>query len=234
MLSSHNRKCERCGEIELVEGCLLELHHGPGCHEGFTELLCKNCHQKASFDQGYYPENVRKKDRSFDDRCSAIWLGIFNRLTSLYPADPSVTPFITQQQRNLEAIYEFNERADALAKTLQRKMVRLGCESPECKICRETDIRVLTDKRPKKLTRFQRRTMRLMGGKIILCQNCFAKLPFAQIYWAEKFQTKERSHVIALLTVLKEISDRLRLQYSFGEFLPWTQKRLALLCELIE
>ena len=126
MTSSHNRKCERCPEVELVPGTLLEVHHGPYCHEGWTEQLCKNCHQKVSFDQDYWPEDVRKKDRSFEEKQSAICLGIFNRLMSLYPHDPSVTPFITQQQRNLEVIYRFHERADAQVRTLERKIARHG------------------------------------------------------------------------------------------------------------
>jgi hypothetical protein len=212
MTSPRNRQCERCGEVELVPGTLHEVHHGPACHEGFTELLCKNCHQKASFDQGYYPESVRNKNRSFDEKCSAIWLGIFNRLTSLYPDDPSVTPFIMQQQKNLEVIYKFDDRADAQERTLQRKIARLGCDNPECKICREADIRVLTDKIPKESNRFQRRTMGLKGSKKILCLNCFAKLPFAQIYWAEAFRAKERSYFPTLLTVLQEIPNRSKLK----------------------
>ena len=228
------RKCERCGEVELVPGTLLEVHHGPGCHEGFTELLCKNCHQKASFDHGYYPEEVTRKDRSFDEKCSAIWLGIFNRLTCLYPGDPSVTPFITQQQRNLEVIYKFDERSDVQGRTLQRKIARLGCENRQCKICGETDVRVLTDKAPKRLNRFERRTMGLKKSKIILCLNCLAKLPFAQIYWAEKFQAKERFYTTTLLKVRHERNSPNGYSNLNLPGIPWTQKGLDLLCELIE
>ena len=215
------RICERCGEIELVPGSLIELNHGPGCHEGWTELLCKSCHGKVTFQQGYWPKEVRKKDRSFDDKCSAIWLGKFEQLVSRYPNDPLVTPWITEQQKNLEIIYQFNDRADAQDWILQRKKLRFPCENPECKLCHEKDLRILTDHIPKELTHFERRIMKVQEGKTILCFNCFAKLRFVRVYWLEKFRTKEKTHYPIMIEesgirVLKtiEICNRWKCVYS--------------------
>jgi len=233
MTSSHDRKCERCPEIELVPGTLIEVHHGPGCHEGYTELLCKSCHGKETFDQGYRPEELRKKDRSLEEKCAAGCINAFNGMACLYPDDPSVTPFITQQRRNLEVIHKFNERADAQARTLQRKMTRFGCDKPSCEICGEADFRVLTDKVPKGLNRFGRRTMKLKRGKTILCQNCFAKLPFAQIYWAKKFEAKGRFYLTTLPAVSKRTPSGLSVEHPFAGLPPWTQDSLDLLCDLI-
>lgn len=178
------RRCEQCGEIELVPGTLFEVHHVLGCHEGPTELLCKNCHAKATFEQTYLPENIRSRNRDNEGRNWAMWFDIFDRSKRLYPYDP----WVAQQRRNLDIIHKLDERADDRARTLERKRIRLGSANPECEICGETDIRVLTDKASGKSNRSTLRAMGLKDASMTLCQNCLAKLPFSQIYWPERFQ----------------------------------------------
>jgi len=195
--NSKNRQCERSGEIELVPGTLIEVDHGPGCHQGWTQLLSKNPHRKFSFYQDLWPQELRKEDRSFDEYQAANWLAIFYRLDWQYPDDPSVTPFIKVNKRNLEIKYRLDEQADTQELRRERKRDRFRCEYPgrenyECDICRESDFDVLTDKAldkalAAKVPDIIWRIMGLKKGETILCLECWAKLPFAQIYWAEKF-----------------------------------------------
>jgi len=53
----------RVNQFTPGQRALLEEHHIAGLHEGPTIILCQNCHAKFSYEQNFWSDELKQKDR---------------------------------------------------------------------------------------------------------------------------------------------------------------------------
>jgi hypothetical protein len=111
-LGTPNPKCVLCGESDIratyyrvtpKQRAFLEKHHILGRHEGPIALLCRNCHDKETFEmQVNWSKELKKRDRDPATLIHALTRWTFDTLKCIY-SDRRVCVFAAKLHK--EAIH---------------------------------------------------------------------------------------------------------------------------------